>query len=478
MEESKIKTERVRKPRATNVVLSDDLKQRNYETEEERKLIEAVLSGKNRGIGAIVKDANLRKVWMSSFFKKNILTKTSVKKIDLPAAMKKIEEIKGGLSMQHKSILLAGLGEVLKKKYNLTEEEVKNLLKIIHDPVSKTENEKEQEKEGERKTQKKMKPREKKEKPFNLYNLLDISSLFIPMQAPTSNYLSENSTLSSKIFGQPMSGDGQIIQRDNQIHSDIERSYYEHGNSGSGDPHMLQEPRSGSDPDLNLNLRNMSSPDDALGEIGKGMLMNGDQGSDEVGFNFDNEMHDGNMGDYNDQMLDMVIHPNMSLNEGNIQKLDLPNLEASENLPQWDDEDKKAKMKNSRRLQETLVRDTELHMDVDMSGSTYSLLRSSSGDNKLEGRLTIYLTKKKADMINERDEEESYLTPFYSTDDESGNEQHKVETVIQECRNLPLKIERKLQVIKEETEDQINGGDMEDFNLDEGLDGFMNENEK
>ena len=49
--------------------LNRHLEKGKFETKEEKHLIKATIEGKNRDITAIVKDEQLRRIWLSCFYK-------------------------------------------------------------------------------------------------------------------------------------------------------------------------------------------------------------------------------------------------------------------------------------------------------------------------------------------------------------------------------------------------------------------------
>ena len=127
MDKSVIKQEQVDRKRPTAAILKQDLEKGNYDSMEERHLIETSLEGRKLNgsfpLSTIIKDEDLRKVWTIFFYKKRINNKSDINKLNLPEIIKKIEAIQNKLPMQHMAILLAGLGEILMKKYNCTEGE-------------------------------------------------------------------------------------------------------------------------------------------------------------------------------------------------------------------------------------------------------------------------------------------------------------------------------------------------------------------
>ena len=101
--------------RPTVAVLNGDLEKGRFNSNEERSLIEATIEGKNRDIVAIVKDEQLRRIWLSWFYQRAMMTKAAINKVDLEEVLNRIDGIKAKISMQHKATLLSGLGEILIK---------------------------------------------------------------------------------------------------------------------------------------------------------------------------------------------------------------------------------------------------------------------------------------------------------------------------------------------------------------------------
>ena len=118
----------------------------------------------------------------------------------------------------------------------------------------------------------------------NLYNYipqikrLDYTAFFDPQYYNNFKMETEKSTISSRLFGQPMSEEGQPIQRDDNLFSEIERS---HANLDSNHSmNMLQEQNTGSGEHSDFNMRHMTSSDAALGSVGRNMIMNDNKSSD------------------------------------------------------------------------------------------------------------------------------------------------------------------------------------------------------
>ena len=270
--ENIIRQESMVKKRPTAAVLSNALQSRKYETNEEKNLIEATLEGKNRDIVAIVKDEQLRRIWLSCFYQRSMISKAAINKINLEEVMDKIRNIQQRLSMQHTATLLAGLGEILMKKYNLTQNEVKNLLQTILDPADKPDEEQKQKRRRSGSPRRKGQANRAENKAISTYKLLDLSMLLIPQDNISSSF-GGKSSVSSREFGVAMSADGQVIHRDEALLSDMEHSYQHlHHDLGSGDGQIIGDGKS-SGHGTSVNLRNITSPADAIGSIGKRMLL-------------------------------------------------------------------------------------------------------------------------------------------------------------------------------------------------------------
>ncbi|CAI2359043.1 unnamed protein product [Moneuplotes crassus] len=431
---------------------------RTFDSEEERKLMDSVQAGKNRGISEIVKDNDLRKIWMSSFFKKTVLTKNSIKKIDIHRALARLNEIKDSLTIQNRSILLAGLGEVLKRKYNLSQDDVQNILKVILNPIKKDEEEdtKEEEETPKKKKRKTAKrDNAQKERPFNLFKLLDIQSLYIPLQPAALNYTSEKSSLSSKLFGQTMSGEDMAIQRDNELNDNLERSLE---GFGSRDGSIMKEPKT--EPENNFNFNQ-----DSVGSISKEMLMNDPQNSVEDRFQMEDDPAMGAMEVFDNQIMQNLVNAGLNIDEDRIKKVKIADIELSDSNSTLEEGELIKRIKNINMLKESLVNDEDINSNNTLSCSSYFELGDPNGDGNLDRKLEKFFNKiSKTPRFDTLLDEESCITPLSSTDDDSCNDQNYITKVIKQCKNLPLKIEKNLQIIKEESEgiDDFGGFDVDE----------------
>jgi hypothetical protein len=55
------------RPRRTETQLGEQLVTKNYQTQAEKELIESTLAGENQDLKPIVKDEDLRRIWLSCF---------------------------------------------------------------------------------------------------------------------------------------------------------------------------------------------------------------------------------------------------------------------------------------------------------------------------------------------------------------------------------------------------------------------------
>lgn len=456
---SAVKQEQPRKKRETSAVLNDDLAQRKYETMEERALIETTLQGKNREITAIVKDESLRKIWMASFYKKP-LTKTSLNKIDLEETMVKIEKIHTRLSMQHRATLLAGLGEILIKKYQITQKDVRALLQNIIDPAEQKEEEEDKDEEnGVSKSRKK--PAKSKSKQVNVstYKLLDLTMLMLPPDTRIPPSSMASSGFPSAFSGQN-SSDHQLVQRDDKVYSDIERSYHQY-EERSGDPQG--DHKSGSDSG-GFDLRNLPSPNEAVGSVAKRMF--GDGGSGDAPMS--DPMYDGMDGfdqpPFDDGMaMDQYMNPIFQESRVKIREIELATpeveLDAYQNFVENDpsSEGGRAMVRRPRRLQDLLVIDSEGgEIDVNVPMLSNNTNDTVNTKNEIEESLyDKFKNNRKLRAKKHQQESHSYDSAFYSTDDESGQDRSWVDNIMKQCKNLPLKVKKQLQIIKEEEPEEF-----------------------
>ena len=143
--------------------------------------------------------------------------------------------------------------------------------KTLYDAITKLkEDKKDDQKSREEKKEEKKKNEERKKnreqannaniiKKFNPSKELDFNLIFAaPVVMGSMKYTSENSDVSSRLFGQPMSGDDQFVPRDDQLNSDIERSF--NPLDAHHSENLMQDQISGSDHPMDLDMGNMSSP--------------------------------------------------------------------------------------------------------------------------------------------------------------------------------------------------------------------------
>mmetsp|Transcript_3141 Transcript_3141/g.2610 ORF Transcript_3141/g.2610 Transcript_3141/m.2610 type:complete len:400 (+) Transcript_3141:12-1211(+) len=399
MEETKVKREDSHPKRKTNVILNQELQKKEYDTIEEKKLIETTLQGKNSEISEIVKDKDLRKLWISCFFNKNTLK-------NIEEIVNKIERVHIKLSMQNRATLLEGLGELLKKKYILTEKDAGKLLQVILNPGDKGE---EEEEVSMKKTKTKKKGKAKNSdirRVVSGYKLFDINTLLIPQTSLTTTLGSNKSSFSSKLFGQGMSDD-QMIRRDDQMNSDIEKSYNAlDSNNGGG---MMMDPNSDGN---NFGLRNLSSPDQPLGSVGQGMV--GDNPSSDmiVDSAFDIEPEVG----FESDIMNLIMNPTHQNREINFDKFEfkMPNESEFSNI----NNEEVGAQTQSRSLANILVID-------DLNNN-----KSSEGTQKIDARASSYFKNMRSSMEKEREMQNALA--FYSTDDDTGSDAQNVDMVINE----------------------------------------------
>lgn len=482
MDESIIKQEANDRKRPTAAILKQDLEKGNYGSLEEKHLIETTLEYNNSNgsfpLSAIMKDEDLRKVWTIYFYKKRINNKNDINKLNLPEIIKKIEAIQGRLPMQHMASLLAGLGEILMKKYNFTEGEVRNLLQVIIDPAEKQEEAKNTNSPKRKDKSQIKQPRVVR--PVSTYKLLDLSMLLIPQDYTGTSY-ADKSSESSRLFGHAMSGSGddQIIHRDDQILSDMERSYHQLGDMNSGNGQILGDPKSGSDLS-GIGLRNMEG--DPTGSIARKMLLKENSSSNEFGMLQGMDQLDEQMDGFDHDMMDQYIDSRIKQHPINIQNVDMEtpdiDLEVYNNIVRSESDDSQrqhpALVRKPRRLQDLLKVDKAEEMTIQRSlpPSTASSKEHEVNDTNIDADLKRNFKRVIAQKAakNKSDDNIAYDSAFYSTDDESGNELNFVENIVRECKNLPLKVKKQLQVIKEEAEEQM------DFGFDDQMDMMDNDN--
>lgn len=95
---------------------------------------------------------------------------------------------------------------------------------------------------------------------------------------------------------------------------------------------------------------------------------------------------------------------------------------------------------------------------------------SNNEKENVEIDTTLMMNFKKVRALKEKraidHDMQGFDSAFYSTDDESGNERSFVDNIMRECQNLPLNVKKQLQVIKEESEhdmQEIGFGDQMDM---------------
>ena len=174
------------------------------------------------------------------------------------------------------------------------------------------------------------------------------------------------SSISSKLFGEPASSDGMMIQRDNNFLLDMESSYQ----NLAGDGPIIGEPKSSSDNGTGVGLRNLN-PADMIGSIGKRMLLQDGSGSGEgIGLEGIDHMNDVDYGQYIPNEIDNDYN---QLNE----QQDISMKEVELNTPEIDleiynnvmkaDELKKETQENERIIRKPrLLRDL-LKIDQNIS---------------------------------------------------------------------------------------------------------------
>jgi hypothetical protein len=399
--------------------------------------------------------------------------------LNLPEIIKKIEAIRGRLPMQHMATLLAGLGDILMKKYNFTEREVRNLLQVIIDPAEKQANVRKP--NSPRIKDKNQSRQPKVSRPISTYKLLDLTMLLIPQDYAGTSY-ADKSSESSRLFGNHMSGSGddQMIHRDDQMLSDMERSYHQIGDMGSGNGQILGDHKSGSDVS-GMNLRNLEG--DPTGSIARKMLLKENSSSNEFGELQGMDHLDEQMDGFdNDMMMDQYIESRIKQHPIVFQNVDMEtpdiDLEVYNNIvrSESDASDKQhpALVRKPRRLQDLLKVDNPDEMTIQRSlppssvGTTEPEVSDMDIDTNLKENFRKVM-EQRAKKVNSQDHI-AYDSAFYSTDDESGNELNFVENIVRECKNLPLNVRKQLHVIKEEAEDQL------DFGYDDQMDMMIDDN--
>lgn len=464
-EESKNNDNQPQQRRPTVDLLNKHLEKGKFETKEERNLIQATLEGKNRDIVAIVKDEQLRRIWLSYFYKRANMTKASIDKINLNEVMQKISSIQSQISMQHMATLLAGLGEVLKKKYNLTENDVKSLLEAIINPIDKSSEEQKNDGSPNRVQARRARGANaggdaQPIRPINAFKMIDFSMLLLP-KGSYSSTITGKSSVTSKSVGQLLSEDGQMVQRDQQLLSDMASgdnfaNFNQHDIPGSG---------------INEIAMNMFKEESGSRENGFGQIFPADSDFQNIGDVAEIDMipHSGS---------DAINHRNSS-EEGMIKTegvdLDTPEFDLDDlnnmNAQNEESKDKALKIKNRRRLNDLLIVDKDLTLNTTDAINKLLSLDSEEKDND-ESIANIY-HKHKADhskmlsyLIKTEPNMNAYDNAFYSTDDESGNEGVFAERLLKQCKALSIKTKKQLHIIKEESEHIYQD------NMDSGFDNF------
>lgn len=220
------------------------------------------------------------------------------------------------------------------------------------------------------------------------------------------------SSVSSKAFGAPMSADGQMIHRDENMFSDMglnfqgkedhyrsdnEHSYQHLQDAGSGESKGFGDPKSGSDNGTSVNLRNLTSPADAIGSIGKRMLLQENsssnqfrdmQGMEPIG----EEMYAGLDAD---DIVDHFMDPLKDQREIIMEDLDMEtpevDLELFHNLLKSESgtsEVIQTRIRKPRKLIDMLEVDSELFIDSVPPGLSSSQDTSEQDDKlNIEGNL-------------------------------------------------------------------------------------------
>ena len=452
MDDVQMKQESEVKKRPTAAVLSRALERGKYETAEEKELIVATLEGKNRDIVAIVKDDQLRRIWLSCFYQRSMMSKAALNKINLAEVTEKIEQIQHRLSMQHKATLLAGLGEILMKKYNLTQNEVKDLLQVILNPVEKPEEEEEQ-KRRRSQSPKRRRAGERAEpdpnRAISTYRLLDLTMLLLPQETMSSS-LGGKSSVYSKMIEEPHSDDGVFIRPDDAYISEIDKplSHFEESKSGENGSHVPSS----------IHQRRDLTPDQIDSIIGK--TIRPDMSTDALRPipDMDNYI-EGPSPDFEPYGQIQMPKEDSDLHVGfNLESVEMKtpeiDLDIYQSILRAEEEKAGAKgayIRKPRKLNDLLLVDEQMYI-AEAPGRAAA--DSQKEEQNIENSLVANFKRYRSVLEKKRQEREvhAYDSAFYSTEDESGGEQGFVETIMRECQKLPLTIKKQLQVIKEEHE--------------------------
>ena len=143
-------------------------------------------------------------------------------KINLNDVINKINEINDRISIGSLAILLVGVGDLLKRKYNYTESQVQKLLDAIINPTEQNEEQKENARPANRRQRGNRVINVNR--PISALKIVDLNMLLLPKETFSSTFTGKSS-ISSKIPDHQLSGDGEMIQRDTALINDIERSY-------------------------------------------------------------------------------------------------------------------------------------------------------------------------------------------------------------------------------------------------------------
>ena len=273
------------------------------------------------------------------------------------------------------------------------------MLSDIMDPGEKEE-EKEDDKQRRSGSPKRRNPQNRREQPvsraISTYKLLDLNMLLLPQDNFSS--FGGKSSVSSKIFGEPASSDGMMIQRDNNFLSDMENSYQNLQDMGNEDYPIIGEPKSSSDNGSGAALRNIANPSDMIGSIGKRMLLQ-DGGSSGQGIAFDgmDQMNDIDYGQYlPNEIPNDYYQPNnqqiISMEEIELNTPEI-DLEIYNNIMKADELKKEEKnngriVKKPRKLADLFEYDQNIFLDDD-SKSNKESQSSTQYDHKYQIEETI-----------------------------------------------------------------------------------------